>query len=127
MANGSTDLLGLTYTQVGDYLLPNIGLSEKEEAQKPLGRWGMMRKDFLKENRRITYNYMLMHEELYPHCREIEEAAESMMETLMKSLTANTPLPDRAAQPMEWAAAMNGLRAQAEETVKTEIINNPKA
>ncbi|MBO4933196.1 MAG: TnpV protein, partial [Clostridia bacterium] len=63
----------LTYTQNGDYLIPDIQLSETET--KPLGKYGRMRKKFLQEHRPITWNNMILSETLYPHLREIDETA----------------------------------------------------
>ncbi|GHV41940.1 hypothetical protein FACS189490_09850 [Clostridia bacterium] len=113
----------LMYTQAGDYLLPNIRLSEPpREETPPLGRYGRMRKAFLKEHRKITYSRMLLSEELFPHLREVDELATARLEQVMKSLTAQTDLPDKAADQLKWAAAMNTLKAQAEEMVLNELI-----
>ena len=126
----------LTYSQVGDYLLPNLALSEpprEETAPLPphetsfrgdpgLGRYGRMRKAFLKEHRPINYNRLLLTEKLFPHLREIDEAATARLERLMTELTARANLPDKSADPMALTAAMNALKAQAEEMVANELI-----
>ena len=105
----------LTYTQVGDYLLPNLILSEPpRELTEPLGRYARMRKAFLKEHRQITYSRLLLTETLYPHLRETDEAAAARMSQVMDALTARETLPDKATDPMEWTAAMNALKAQAD-------------
>ena len=64
----------LSYTQVGDYLLPNIRLSESPD-EPPLGKYGMMHKAYLKEHKTAMYNELLLSEKLYPLLREIDEAA----------------------------------------------------
>ena len=64
----------ITYTQCGDYLLPNIVLNDPPNAP-PLGRYGRKRKAFLKEHRPIFYASLLLSEKLYPHLRETDEAA----------------------------------------------------
>jgi hypothetical protein len=71
----------ITYTQVGDYLLPNITLSEPPNAE-PLGRYGRMRRAFLREHRPILYNQLLITEKLFPHLRETEEAAQTRLDTI---------------------------------------------
>jgi hypothetical protein len=81
-----------------------------------------MRKAFLKEHRKITYSRLLLPEQLFPHLREVDEVASARMEQVMKSLTAQNNLPDKAADPMAWTAAMNTLKAQAEELVLNELI-----
>jgi hypothetical protein len=64
----------ITYTQRGDYLIPDIALSDPPTAL-PLGRYGRMRKTFLKEHAPITYNRLLLTEQLFPHLREVDEIA----------------------------------------------------
>ena len=113
----------LTYTRRGDFLLPNLILSEPPREQTvPLGRYARMRKAFLKEHRTITYNTMLLKETLFPHLRETDTLAEARMEQAMKSLTEKNTLPDKGSDPMGWTAAMNALRAQAEELVLSELV-----
>jgi len=65
----------ITYTLVGDFLLPNIALSDPPSAP-PLGRYGRMRRAFLKEHRRIEYNRLLLSEQLFPHLRGVDAIAE---------------------------------------------------
>jgi hypothetical protein len=113
----------LTYSQVGDYLLPNLALSEPPNEQaEPLGRYARMRKAFLKDHRTINYNRLLMTEKLFPHLREIDRAANRRLEIVMAELLKRNSLPDKAAEPMAWTAAMNSLKAQAEEMVTNELI-----
>ena len=113
----------LTYSKVGDYLLPNLILNEPpRELTEPLGRYARMRKAFLKEYRQITYSRLILTENLYPHLRETDEAAAARMEQAMAALTARENLPDKAGDPMGWTAAMNALKAQAEEMVLNELI-----
>jgi len=113
----------LTYSQVGDYLLPDLTLSEQTTPETPpLGRYARMRKAFLKDHRTINYNRLLMTEKLYPHLREIEQAANRRLEIVMAELTRRAALPDKAQDPMAWTAAMNALKAQAEEMVANELI-----
>ena len=113
----------LTFSQAGDYLLPIIKLSKPpREETPPLGRYGRMRKAFLKEHRKITYSRMLLSETLFPHLRETDELAAARLEQVMKSLAAQSDLPDKATEQMRWTAAMNTLKAQAEELVLNELI-----
>lgn len=74
----------ITYTLVGDYFLPNITLSEKPPPDRvePLGRYARMRRKFLKEHRPILYNQLLLTERLYPHLREIDEAAANRLKSI---------------------------------------------
>lgn len=112
----------LTYTRSGDYWIPNLSLSQQES--KPLGKYGRMRKAYLQEYRPVLWNSLILSEQLYPHLREIDEAAnnrlEQMMPELMKSAGVTEAL--KASDPMKWVGLMNTLKAQAEETILTELV-----
>ena len=112
----------LTYGANGDYLIPNMTLSEQE--RHPLGKYGRMRKNYLKEHRPVLWNSLLLSEELYPHLREIDETAnrrlEQMMPELMKSAGVTEEL--KASDPMKWVGLMNTLKSQAEETILAELV-----
>ncbi|MDR0861924.1 MAG: TnpV protein [Oscillospiraceae bacterium] len=113
----------LTYTMQGDYLLPDVTLPPlTPEDMQPLGRYGKMRKAFLKDHRTINYNRLLLTGKLFPHLREIDQAANSRLEQVMSELVKRTQLPDKATNQMGWTAAMNSLKAQAEEMVTNELI-----
>jgi hypothetical protein len=71
----------ITYTQVGDYLLPNITLSEPPNAE-PLGRYGRMQRAFLRVHKPTLYNQLLMTEKLFPHLRETDKAAQTRLDTI---------------------------------------------
>ena len=112
----------MTYTRNGDYLIPDLSLTEAE--RKPLGKYGRLRKDYLKEHRPILWNRMILSETLFPHLREIDETAnrrlEQMMPELMKSAGVTESL--KASDPMKWVQTMNSLKAQAEEVILNELI-----
>jgi len=75
----------ITYTQIGDYMLPDIILREPPSPDgygEPLGRYAHMRRAFLKEHRTIFYNTLLLSEKLYPHLREIDEAAQIRLDNI---------------------------------------------
>ena len=112
----------MTYTRNGDYLIPDLSLTATE--RKPLGKYGRLRKDYLKEHRPILWNKMILSETLYPHLREIDETAnrrlEQMMPELMKSAGVTESL--KASDPMKWVQTMNSLKAQAEEVILSELI-----
>ena len=73
----------ITYSCVGDLLLPDIILSEpSSEVVAPLGRYGRMHKEYLREHRPILYSQLLLSERLYPLCRAVDEAAAQRLETI---------------------------------------------
>ena len=112
----------LTYTLCGDYCIPNLSLSDIEA--KPLGKYGRMRKTYLKEHRPILWNTMILSETLYPHLHEIDETAHRRAEQIMAELLAVHPAPNKATQQMAWVQHMNNLKAQAEESISDELIYN---
>ncbi len=114
----------MTYIQNGDYLIPDLKLSQQPE--KPLGKYGRMRKTYLKEHRPILYNQMLLSEKLYPHLLEIDETAQSRLEQMMPQLAKEAGATEelKASDPMKWVGLMNTCKAQAEEILMAELINS---
>lgn len=114
----------LTYTMNGDYQIPDLKLTEQPE--KPLGKYGRMRKAYLKEHRPLIYNQLLLTEKLYPHLIEIDETAQSRLEQLIPQLAKDAGATEqlKASDPMKWAGLMNTCKAQAEEILMAELINS---
>ena len=119
---GAKTMMELNYTKNGDYLIPDIQLSVQE--QKPLGKYGRMRRAFLQENNTLLYNHLILTEKLYPHLWEIQETATARMEQMMAELLKANPAPDKKSNQMAWVQHMNMLKAQAEEVILTELINS---
>ena len=109
----------LNYTQTGDYLLPNLTL---HQPKNPLGKYGRMRLNFLKQQHPVLYHTMLLNGSLYPTLTELEQTAAAMKEQMMTELLAKNPAPDKEQNQMAWVQHMNSLKAQAEELVLTELI-----
>lgn len=115
----------LTYIRCGDYDIPNLKLSEQPETS--IGKYGRMRKSYLKEHRPILYNHLLMSEKLYPHLLEIDRAARERMEAMLPRMMEAAGITEELkarAPPLRWVGLMNTLKAQAEEIVLSEIIFN---
>ena len=114
----------LTYTMNGDYQIPDLKLTEQPE--KPLGKYGRMRKAYLKEHRPLIYNQLLLTEKLYPHLIEIDETAQTRLEQMMPQLAKEAGATEKlkAADPMKWVGLMNTCKAQAEEILLAELINS---
>lgn len=111
----------LTYHRKGDYLFPNLAV--KDEPQT-IGKYGMLRRTYLKENRKNWYQSMLMSGKLNQHLAQIEEAVESRMEVLLDSLNEKYPAPSKEKDPLAWAAHQNSLTEMAEEIVLKELVYN---
>ena len=114
----------LTYIRCGDYDIPNLKLSEQPETS--IGKYGRMRKSYLKKHRPILYNHLLMSEKLYPHLIEIDRAARERMEAMLPRMMEAAGITEelKARAPLRWVGLMNTLKAQAEEIVLSEIIFN---
>ena len=111
----------LQYTQNGDYLVPNIELNQP---QTPLGKYGRMRRTFLKENHPVLYNHLLLSGKLYPHLQEVDETAHQRLEQMMSQLAKDAGATEdlKARDPMKWVGLMNTCKAQAEEAILNELI-----
>ena len=114
----------LTYTRNGDYLIPDLKLSEQPE--KPLGKYGRMRKAYLKEHRPILHNQLLMSEKLYPHLLEIDETAQNRLEQQIPQLAKEAEATEelKASNPMKWVGLMNTCKAQDAEILMAVLINS---
>ena len=104
----------------GDYLIPDIRLSYVSD--KPLGKYGRMRRVFLAENNPILLDDMILTETLFPRLWEIDETAHRRVEQIMTELLEKNPAPDKATQQLAWVQHMSSLKAQAEEIVNAELI-----
>ena len=110
----------LTYTQCGDYFIPDIRLAHTETLS--LGKYGRMRRIFLEQNKPMFFNDMVLTETLFPHLCEVQQTCAMRIELLMTDLLAKNPAPDKATQQLVWVAHMNSLKAQAEESVLRELV-----
>ena len=110
----------ITYTQNGDYLIPNIVIRKT----KPLGHYGRLRKAYLEMHRPILFNELVLSDKLFEHCAEIDEAARNRMELIVRSLAEQNGVTEqlKAENQMEWVRQMNACKTQAEEIVKAELI-----
>ena len=115
---------GGSYRMVGDYKIPNIALPA--EANKPLGVWGLKRKDYLMKHKRVQFNIMLMTGTLWTHLAEIDEQASAMFSRLVEQMKVNEDITEKlkADDQMEWVARMNNIEARAREIVNSELIYN---
>ena len=112
----------LTYTQVGDVLLPDLTLGEQPD--RDLGKYGRMRRTYLKEHRPGLFNRLTLNGTLFSHLLEIEDAANSRLEQMMPELAKAAGVTEqlKASDPMKWVGLMNNCKAQAEEIIMSELI-----
>ena len=112
----------ITYTLHGDYYLPDLTLTEQPDA--PLGKYGRMRKSYLKQHRKGLYNTLLLTEQLTPHLAEIDKAAKERVEQIVSHMAEAEGVDEelKASDPMKWVRLMNNFRNAAEETVLQKLI-----
>ena len=114
--------MGGTYTQAGDYLLPNLTIPEEE--QQSIGIWGQRHARHLKQHHKILYYNLLTSGKLNAHLAEIDRQAEEMFFRLVKQMAEREGVTEqlKAQNQMEWVGRMNNIRNRAVEIVNTEIM-----
>ena len=112
---------GMSYTLHGDYYLPDLVLREEEPTY---GKYGMLRKQFLKEHRSARYQYMLLTGKLNEHLNQIDQKVREQVETLMEQMIEKQGVTEelKAQDQMEWVRLMNNIKASAEEIVLKNMI-----
>jgi len=122
MNKSSFEQNGGTYRMVGDYKIPNITLPA--EAIKPLGIWGVKRKDYLMNHKRVQFNIMLMTGTLWTHLAEVDEQVSDMFSRLVEQMKVSEGITEQLKEEnqMEWIARMNNIEARAREIVNHELI-----
>ena len=113
---------GGTYTQVGDYLLPDLIIDEAE--QQPVDKYGRMRKRYLKEHRPVLFTNLLLSGKLDQHLTEIDRACTERMELLTRQMADREAVTEalKVADQMEWVRRMNNIQNRAEEIVLNELV-----
>ena len=111
-----------TYRQVGDYFIPNITLPDDGEYQ--IGKYGRMRRSYLKKYRKILYNNYVLEGTLFKHLAEIDQVCNERMEILVSAMAKQEGVTEalKAADQMEWVRRMNSIRNRAEEIVLHELV-----
>ena len=100
----------LTYTNVNGYLIPNLTYKSGEQMEQ-LGKYGFLRRDYLKNHRNSTYQVMLLQDTIGEHLLEVDKAARQREEVILKQLEEKEPLPDKEKDQMAWVRAANQHRA----------------
>lgn len=116
--------LGGTYTQAGDYLLPNLTIPEEE--QKPIGVWGQRHARYLKQHHKILYYNLLTSGKLNAHLAGIDRQAEDMFFRLVKQMAEREGVTEqlKAENQMEWVGKMNNILNSALEVINAKLIDS---
>ena len=112
---------GLSYTLHGDYYLPDLAVNEEEPTY---GKYGMLRKQFLKEHRPARYQYLVMTGELTAHLNRVDQEARELVEILMKQMTEKQGVTEQVKMQdqMKWVGLINNIKACAKEIVLQGIV-----
>ena len=112
---------GMSYTLHGDYYLPDLVLREEEPTY---GKYGMLRKQFLKEYRSARYQYMLLTEKLNEHLNQIDQEAREQVEMLMKQMAEKKGVTEelKVQDQMKWVRLMNNIKVSAEEIILKNTV-----
>ena len=113
--------MNLTYLRNVDYLFPDLSL---EDTDLPIGKYGLLRKRYLKEHKRGWYSSLLLTGKLDAHLAEIDRTCTERVELIMNQLAQREGVTEslKAADQMEWLRRMNNIRARAEEIVLSELV-----
>lgn len=114
--------MGGTYRQVGDYLIPNLDLPDTGNYQ--IGKYGHMRRSYLKEYCQILYNNYVLEGTLSKHLAEIDQVCNERMENIVFAMAKQEGVTEalKAANQIEWVCRMNSIRNRAEEIILTELV-----
>lgn len=123
MANTIFEQTGGTYTQVGNYILPDL-LPAEEEKETNIGVWGMRHKRYLKQNHKVLYYNLLTRGKLNSYFADIEQQAQDLFLRLVKDLAEKENVTEelKSIDMMLWVQKMNNIRNRATEIVNAELI-----
>jgi hypothetical protein len=116
--------MGGTYRQEGDYLIPNLTLPDASDYE--IGKYGRMRRSYLKEHHPALYSALILEGTLFKHLAEIDQSCNERMEAITTAMAKREGVTEvlKAADQMEWVRCMNNIRNRAEEVVLRELVYN---
>ena len=114
--------MGGIYRQGGDYFIPNLILPDDSDYQ--IGKYGRLRRNYLKEHRKILYTNYVVEGTLFKHLAEIDQACNERIEIIVSAMSEQEGVTEalKAADQMEWVRRKNNIRNRAEEIILTELV-----
>ena len=111
----------IQYIRVGDYSIPDLELPQES---RPIGRWGRVRREYLREHKPIQYNCLLLSGQLWTYLADLNEQTQDRLERIIEQMKIAEGITEalKASDPMAWVGAMNNIRARAEEIIREELI-----
>ena len=115
--------MNINYIRSGDYFIPDLKLQEEV---RPMGKWGRMHRDYLKEHHPIQFNNLVLSGNLWTYLADLNEQAQERLERVMQQMKEAEGVTEalKAADPMGWTQRMNNITARAEEIIREELIYN---
>ena len=115
--------MNIQYICSGDYIIPDLKLIEET---RPIGKWGRMHRDYLKEYHPIQFNNLVLSGKLWTYLADLNEQAQQRMEILIAQMQSSESITEalKAADPIGWTQHMNNITARAEEIIREELIYN---
>ena len=113
--------MSIQYIRVGDYYIPDLELPQET---RPIGKWGRMYREYLKERKPIQYNCLLLSGKLWTYLADLNEQAQDRLERVIDQMKAADGITEalKASDPMAWVGAMNNIRFRAEAIIREELI-----
>lgn len=113
--------MNIEYIRCGDYFIPDLKLPEET---RPMGKWGRMHREYLKEHRPILFSDLILSGKLWTHLADLNQQAQERMETIIDQLKAAEGITEelKASDQMAWVQRMNNIRSRAEEIIREEMI-----
>lgn len=114
---------GIRYTLYGDYYLPDLVLPELED-NRPIGKWGNLRKSYLQQHKRVFYNTLVCNLTLHTHLADVDEQARDMFDTLKEQMMKREGITEELKEQnqLEWVGRMNNIKERANDIVCIELI-----
>ena len=113
---------GLWYERIGDYYIPVLTLSAEE--QRPIGKWGRMYRDYLKEHHPVRFNHLVLEGRLWTYLADLNEQAQSRLQLIIRQMQKAESVNEelKAHDQMAWVRAMNSIHNRAEEIILWELV-----
>ena len=113
--------MNIQYIRVGDYFIPDLELPEEP---RPIGKWGRMHRDYLRERKPIQYNCLLLSGKLWTYLADLNEQSQTRLARVIEQMKAAEGITEalKASDAMAWVQRMNSIRNRAEEIVREELI-----
>lgn len=113
--------MNIEYIRCGDSYIPNLKLPEEN---RPIGRWGRMHRDYLKEHRPVLYNDLIPSCKLWTYLADLNQHTQERLETIISQMTDTEGITEelKANDQIAWVQRMNSIRARAEEIIREELI-----